>query len=736
MAAELILRSTAATTAPFSSSLSASFRSSRVTAGALLSTLSPSIRFPYQLSGLVVVRRLRPRRSASIVRAMSSCIVERIRAPYGSWKSPITADAVSGAEKRLGGMAFDGSGRLIWLEVRPDESGRAVLVMEPANQGHAPEEITPPAFSVRTLANEYGGGAFVVDGDMVIFSNYKDQRLYKQIIGDHPFPLTLDYGGPTMRYADGVVDPSLSWYITVREDHRKSSLNPTTTVVAIDLKSGKIEDPKILISGSDFYAFPRVDPTGRKIAWIEWKHPNMPWDRSELWVGYISDDGDIYKRICISGCDPHVVESPTEPLWSAEGELFFVTDRGNGYWNIHKWVESNNEVQAIYALDAEFTSPLWVFGIKTFDFIGKGSSCLACTYRQRGRSYFGLLDVVTSSLTLVDIPFTDIRSVIARGRCVCMEGASPTVPLSIGKVILDENCTRAVEFSTVWSSFNSSLESMSCISRPEMTEFPTEIPGEKAYAYFYPPSSNSYEAGPEEKPPLLMKSHGGPTSETRGILDLSIQYWTSRGWAFVDVNYGGSTGYGREYRERLLKSWGIVDVNDCCSCAKFLVDTGKVDSKRLCIFGRSAGGYTALACLAFKQIFKAGASLFGVADLTLLNNETHKFESHYIYNLVGDKKSFIERSPINNVDKFSCPVILFQGLEDKVVPPSQARAIYKALKMKGLPVALVEYEDEQHGFHKAENIRFTLEQQMVFFARMLDIQVVDEINPIHIDNID
>ncbi|CAN6483875.1 unnamed protein product [Victoria cruziana] len=559
---------------------------------------------------------------------MSSCIVERIRAPYGSWKSPITADAVSGAEKRLGGMAFDGSGRLIWLEVRPDESGRAVLVMEPANQGHAPEEITPPAFSVRTLANEYGGGAFVVDGDMVIFSNYKDQRLYKQIIGeDHPFPLTLDYGGPTMRYADGVVDPSLSWYITVREDHRKSSLNPTTTVVAIDLKSGKIEDPKILISGSDFYAFPRVDPTGRKIAWIEWKHPNMPWDRSELWVGYISDDGDIYKRICISGCDPHVVESPTEPLWS---------------------VESNNEVQAIYALDAEFTSPLWVFGIKTFDFIGKGSSCLACTYRQRGRSYFGLLDVVTSSLTLVDIPFTDIRSVIARGRCVCMEGASPTVPLSIGKVILDENCTRAVEFSTVWSSFNSSLESMSCISRPEMTEFPTEIPGEKAYAYFYPPSSNSYEAGPEEKPPLLMKSHG----------------------------------YGREYRERLLKSWGIVDVNDCCSCAKFLVDTGKVDSKRLCIFGRSAGGYTALACLAFKQIFKAGASLFGV------------------------------------------------------VPPSQARAIYKALKMKGLPVALVEYEDEQHGFHKAENIRFTLEQQMVFFARMLDIQVVDEINPIHIDNID
>ncbi|XP_049935839.1 uncharacterized protein LOC116262241 isoform X3 [Nymphaea colorata] len=619
-------------------------------------------------------------------------------------------------------------------------SRRSVLVMEPANQGDAPEDITPPDFSVRTLAQEYGGGAFFLHGEMIIFSNYKDQRLYKQIIGDdHPFPLTLDYGGPIMRYADGVVDSYFSRYITVREDHRKSSLNPTTTIVAIDLKSRKIEDPKILISGSDFYAFPRVDPTGRKVAWVEWNHPNMPWDRSELWVGYVSDDGDIYKRICVAGCDLHVMESPTEPLWSTEGELFFVTDRGNGYWNVHKWVESNNEVQAIYTLDAEFTSPLWLFGIKTFDFIrkGRGSSCLACTYRQKGRSYFGLLDVVNSSLTLVDIPFTDIRSIIARGRYVCMEGASPTVPLSIGKVILDENCTRAVDFSTVWSSFNSSLEYMSCISTPEMIEFPTEIPGQKAYAYFYPPCNNLYEADPEEKPPLLMKSHGGPTSEARGILDLSIQYWTSRGWAFADVNYGGSTGYGREYRERLLRSWGIVDVSDCCSCAEFLVDTGRVDSKRLCIFGRSAGGYTALACLAFKQIFKAGASLFGVADLTLLKDETHKFESHYIETLVGDDKSFIERSPINNVDKFSCPVILFQGLDDKVVPPSQARAIYKALKMRGLPVALVEYEDEQHGFRKAENIRFTLEQQMVFFARVLgNMQVVDEISPIHIDNFD
>nr|XP_034887477.1 uncharacterized protein LOC118028071 isoform X1 [Populus alba]XP_034887478.1 uncharacterized protein LOC118028071 isoform X1 [Populus alba] len=671
---------------------------------------------------------------------------DKITAPYGSWKSPITADVVSGASKRLGGIAVDDHGHLFWVESRPSESGRAVLVREADKPGEEPTDITPKEFAVRTTAQEYGGGAFTISGDTVIYSNYKDQRLYKQSIkskvhavDSSPVPLTPDYGGPVVSYADGVFDLRFNRFVTVMEDRRVSSTNSTTTIVAVGLSDKSIQEPKVLVSGNDFYAFPRIDPKGERIAWIEWGHPNMPWDKTELWVGYISENGDVHNRICVAGCDPTLVESPTEPKWSSKGELFFITDRKSGFWNLYKWIESVNEVQAIYSLDAEFSTPLWVFGINSYELIqnNEGKNLIACSYRQNGRSFLGILDDVQSSLSLLDIPFTDINHITSRNHCLYVEGASAVHPSSVAKVNLDEYGSKVVDFKIIWSSSPDSLKYKSYFSLPELIEFPTEVPGQNAYAYFYPPSNPIYQASQEEKPPLLLKSHGGPTSETRGILNLSIQYWTSRGWAFVDVNYGGSTGYGREYRERLLNKWGIVDVNDCCSCGKFLVDNGKVDRERLCITGGSAGGYTTLAALAFKETFKAGASLYGVADLSMLRAETHKFESHYIDNLVGTEEDYFERSPINFVDRFSCPIILFQGLEDKVVPPDQARKIYLALKKKGLPVALVEYEGEQHGFRKAENINFTLEQQMLFFARLVGrFTVADEIDPIRIDNLD
>ncbi|KAK1554086.1 hypothetical protein Q3G72_007691 [Acer saccharum] len=667
---------------------------------------------------------------------------DKIAAPYGSWKSPITADVVSGASKRLGGTAVDGHGHLIWLESRPTESGRAVLVKEPEKAGGEPIDITPKEFAVRSTAQEYGGGAFRIFGDTVVFSNYKDQRLYKQSVDSRdssPVPITPDYGAPLLCYADGVYDSRFNRYVTVREDHREDGLNPITNIVAIDLRDQSIQEPKILVSGSDFYAFPRIDPKGERVAWIEWHHPNMPWDKAELWVGYISESGDVYKRICVAGFDPTIVESPTEPKWSSRGELFFVTDRGSGFWNLHKWVESNNEVLAVYSLNAEFSRPLWVFGMNSYEIIQshEEKNLIACSYRQNGRSYLGILDDVEGSLSLLDIPFTDIDNITSGNDCLYVEGASAVEPSSVAKVTLDGHKLKAVDFKIVWSSSPDTLKYKSYFSLPEFIEFQTYVPGQKAYAYYYPPSNPIYQASQEEKPPLLLKSHGGPTSETRGMLNLNIQYWTSRGWAFVDVNYGGSTGYGREYRERLLGNWGIVDVNDCCSCARFLVDSGKADEERLCITGGSAGGYTTLAALAFRDIFKAGASLYGVADLSMLRAETHKFESRYIDNLVGTEKDYFERSPLNFVDKFSCPIILFQGLEDKVVPPDQARKIYRALKEKGLPVALVEYEGEQHGFRKAESIKFTLEQQMVFFARLVGhFNVADEINPIKIDNFD
>nr|ABK25153.1 unknown [Picea sitchensis] len=668
---------------------------------------------------------------------------EKMSAPYGSWKSPITADIVSGADKRLGGFALDGEGRVIWLEGRPTEAGRSVLVREAADEEGTAEDITPAGFNVRTLVHEYGGGAFTVSGDVVVFSNYKDQRLYKQSIkgGHAPIALTPDYGAPVVRYADGVMDLHLGCYVTVREDHRESDTNPTTTIVSVELNGAGTTEPHVLVSGSDFYAFPRLTPDGGKMAWIEWNHPNMPWDKSELWVGYMSAEGKVEKRICIAGNDPNMIESPTEPKWSSQGELFFVTDRKSGFWNLYKWVESTNEVKALYPLDAEFTRPSWVFGNSSYAFIEqKGQNKnIACTYRQKGMSYLGILDHVLGSFSLVDLPFTDIYNITSIGSHLYLEGASPLHPLSIVKVSYEENLIAVRGISIIWSSSSLNISEYSAfISSPEIVEFSTKVPGQTAFAYLYLPSNYNYEAPEGEKPPLLVKSHGGPTSESHSALDLSIQYWTSRGWAFADVNYGGSTGYGREYRERLNGSWGIVDVNDCCSCAEFLVTTGRVDGERLCITGRSAGGYTTLAALVFRETFKAGASLFGVADVSLLKADTHKFESYYTDSLVGKDESLLyERSPINFVDRLSCPMILFQGLEDKVVPPEQARKIYAAVKEKGLPVALVEYEGEQHGFRKAENIKYTLEQQMVFFARLIgNFKVADDIIPVHIENFD
>uniref|UniRef100_R7WEB2 Dipeptidyl peptidase family member 6 n=1 Tax=Aegilops tauschii TaxID=37682 RepID=R7WEB2_AEGTA len=597
--------------------------------------------------------------------------------------------------------------------------GRMVIVKE----GDKPVDVIPQEFAARTLVQEYGGGAFAVQDNTVVFSNYKDQRLYKQPteIGSLPVPLTPDYGAPDVSYAGGVFDPHFSRYVTVMEDRRTSNLNPATTIACINLSGGDIHEPKVLVSGNDFYASPRIDQNKKRMAWIEWGHPNMPWDKSELWVGYFSESGELTKRVCVAGGNPMLVESLAEPKWSPKGvicqlnlPIFLVIFLKICYYaylgdkdvpqgvdkelNIHfdDTVEHSNEVVPAYTLDAEFTRPLWVFG-----------------NRQRGTSYLGVLDCDSGLVSLLDTPFSDLSNVVAGNDYFYIEGASASVPMSIAKVTLDKNKTKAISFSIVWSSSPDVVQYRPFFSTPEFIEFPTSSPGQMAYAYFYPPLNPMFQGLPDEKPPLLVKTHG----------------------------------YGREYRERLLGKWGIVDVDDCCSCARFLVESGSVDEQRLCITGRSAGGYTTLASLAFRDTFKAGASLYGlipnnsgmvsIGDLSLMRADSQKYDSHYIDNLVGDERAYYERSPINFVNKFTCPVILFQGLDDKVVPPNQARKIYQALKERGLPVALVEYEGEQHGFRKAENIKFTLEQQMVFFARLVGkFEVVDDITPIKIENFD
>ncbi|KAI3904242.1 hypothetical protein MKW92_051559 [Papaver armeniacum] len=539
---------------------------------------------------------------------------KKIIAPYGTWISPITADAISRAQKRLHGIAVDGHGHLLWVESRPRKFGRGVLVMKRDKHGDEPIDITPDGFAVRTLVHEYGGRGFAVYGI----------PLFSQIIRIKDS--TSEIIESVMR--DGVFDSGSKSYVTVMEDHRESSLNPSQQLYPVDL-GGETNQAN--------------GPQGERLAWIEWGHPNMQWDKAELWVGYISKEGSR-----IAGGDPTLVESPSSPSGH----------RNNGFGTFI----NGNEVVPIYTTDAEFTRPFWVFVLIQL-------SMMIC--RQSGKSYLGILDDVQNSLTVVDVPFTDIGNIVSGSDCIYVEGATGVLPLSIAKVTLDQSKVEGVDFSTMWSSSPDSRKYGSNFSIPEPIEFPTEVTGQKAYAYFYPPSNPRYLASDEEKPPLLLTVHGGPTAETRGILDLNVQYWTSRGWAVVDVNYGGSTGYGREYRQRLLGNWGVVDVNDCCSCAKFLI-----------------------------------------SDLNSLNEEMPpKFELHYTSNLGGSDKDMFERSPINFVDKFSCPVILFQGLDDKIVTPVQARKIYKALKQKG----------------STDDV----------FARLIGhFKVADEITPINIDNLD
>lgn len=439
--------------------------------------------------------------------------VKKHAAPYGSWKSPITADIVSGSSKRLGGFSVDSDGHLFWLESRPTESGRAVIVKEPGKPGEDPIDVTPKDFAVRTLAQEYGGGDFCISGDTLIFSNYKDQRLYKQSISSidsAPLPLTPGYGGRSVCYADGVFDSHFNRFVTVREDQRESGINAITTVVSIDLSSNSAQEPRLLVGGNDFYASPRIDPKGERMAWIEWGHPNMPWDRSELWVGYISHNGDVQKHICVAGGDPTLVESPTEPQWSSQGELYFVTDRKSGFWNIYKWVESSNEVLPVYSLDAEFTRPLWIFGMKSYDFLKNHgqNTLIACSYRENGKSYLGVLDVTQGKVSVLDIPFTDINNITSGVHSLYVEGASAVHPSSIAKVTLDDQRTKVIDFKIMWSSSSVSEMYNSYYSRPELIKFPTDVLGQSAYAYFYPPTNPDCQASHGEKPPLLLRSHG------------------------------------------------------------------------------------------------------------------------------------------------------------------------------------------------------------------------------------
>jgi dipeptidyl aminopeptidase/acylaminoacyl peptidase len=479
----------------------------------------------------------------------------------------------------------------------------------------------------------------------------------------------------------------------------------------------------MLAGGADFYSAPRLNPEGSRLAWLQWNHPNMPWDGTELWVAEVLDDGSVTNPVRVAGV---VDESIFQPEWSPEGDLHFVSDL-TGWWNLYRWREGI--IETLCPMEAEFGLPQWVFGMSTYAF--ESANRIVCAYIEQGFSRLAVLDTTTGELEKIETPFTKIEGIRATSGQAVFIAASPAETASIVRFDLNNR-----QFETIRRSSELAIDP-GYISVPQAIEFPTEN-GLTAHAFFYPPRNQDFIAPENERAPLLVMSHGGPTAATSPMLRLSVQYWTSRGIAVLDVNYGGSAGYGREYRERLNSSWGVVDVDDCVNGAKYLAERGLVDGDRLAITGGSAGGYTTLCALTFRDAFKAGASHYGVSDLEALEVDTHKFESRYTHKLVAPYPEradlYRERSPIHHTDQLSAPVIFFQGLEDKIVPPNQAEMMVNALRAKGLPVAYITFEGEQHGFRQAANIKRALDGELYFYSRVFGFELADSVEPVPIEN--
>ncbi|MGB1253885.1 MAG: S9 family peptidase [Candidatus Promineifilaceae bacterium] len=636
-------------------------------------------------------------------------------APYGSWKSPITSDLVSVAKGRINEPRF--SQGVVWLEQRPSENGRYALVRR-SPDGEL-SDVTPMPFNVRTRVHEYGGGSYIATDSHIYFVNFADQRVYQISDGGQPEPITLE---DKFRYADFAVDSTRNLLFCVREDHRGTG-EPVNELAVIPT-DGNLAQSRVIKGGHDFFASPCLSPDGSKLAWISWDHPNMPWDGTQLWVASIGAGGWLDDAVCVAGGTD---ESIFQPQWSPDGKLHFVSDR-SGWWNLYRL--NMGEVEPLCEQSFEFGLPHWVFGRSTYDFIS--AEKILCTYGENGISHLATIDTTNGTLTTIPTDFTDIEYVRVQADRAIFAAGSATQGTGIFALDLG---TQAV---TPVSPASDNGFSSDYISKPEAIEFPTEN-DLTAHAFFYPPHNPDFQAPDGEKAPLLVLSHGGPTSASAAVFSLKIQYWTSRGIGVVDVNYGGSTGYGRAYRQRLNGQWGIVDSEDCINAARYLVDQGQADTDRLIIRGGSAGGYTTLYALTFHDFFSAGSSHYGVSDLETLAQDTHKFESRYLDSLIGPyperKDIYIKRSPIHSVDQLSCPLIILQGLEDRVVPPSQAESMFVAVRDKGIPVAYLPFEGEQHGFRKSATIKRVYEAELYFFSRIFSFPISDEVEPVVIENL-
>ena len=637
--------------------------------------------------------------------------------PYGSWKSPITSEAMVAGVVGIGTAVFDGED-IYWLESRPQEGGRSIIVRRRPDGTVA--DIIPSPFNARSRVHEYGGAAFTVRKGTVYFANFTDQRVYRTA-GAAPESVTPE---SPMRYADFAMAPGREHLIAVREEHSDKEREPANALVWLDPVDRGVGT--VAVEGNDFYSSPRFNADGTRLAWLTWSHPNMPWDGSELWVADVRSDGTLVDAELVAG-GPE--ESVFQPEWSPDGVLHFVSDR-TGWWNLYR--AKDGRIEALCPRESEFGLPQWVFGMTTYGFESAGS--IVCSYRDAGRVHLARLDTESGDLAAMETPYTEIENLCVGAGQALYQGGAPERQAELVNLDLGSGKTEILRRS-------STLEiEPAFLSGPEAIEFPTKNSnGATAYAFFYPPKNDRFQAPKHDKPPLLVLSHGGPTAATDTALNPAIQYWTSRGIAVVDVNYGGSTGYGRAYRGRLKDRWGIVDVDDSVNAARYLIDAGRADPNRLAIRGGSAGGYTTLAALTFRDLFKAGASYYGIGDLEVLARDTHKFESRYLDSLIGPYPQkadvYRSRSPINFIEKLSCPIIFFQGLDDKVVPPNQAELMFEAVRKTGHPTAYLAFEGEGHGFRKAENIKRALDAELYFYGRVFGFSPADDIEPVKIENL-
>jgi dipeptidyl aminopeptidase/acylaminoacyl peptidase len=636
-------------------------------------------------------------------------------APYGSWDSPLRAEVLSGGRVAMSDLRSV-DGRLYWTETIPSAGGISGLFTAAAAESGT--RVSPEGVNVRTRVHEYGGAPFVASGGHVYYSNYADQRLYTFGSDGNATALTpVGY-----RYADCAATPGTTALICVREDHTDPK-EVRNAIVRIPLPAAGGAG-EVLYAASDFVAYPRPSPDGRRLAFIAWNHPNMPWDGTELHVAELAKDGLATLTTVAGGA----TESVLEPQWDADGTLYFLSDRG-GYWNLY--ARQGADSRLVWQRAAEFAGPLWTLGQANYVLMGDGHA--VARFSEAGSDRLAVIDLHHSTAHILDLPYVEFSNLtrLDSRHIAALVGSSDSPPAIMRIDVLHGSAT------TLRSAGATPLPKDS-ISVAKAIDFPVAAGG-VAHAFFYPPRNAGFAAPSGTLPPLLTFVHGGPTAQATAAFAARIQFWTSRGFAVVDVNHRGSSGFGRDFRRQLNGKWGVVDVEDAIAAVRYLGKIGAADPARTALSGGSAGGYTVLNALSSSDVFKAGADYYGISDITALARDTHKFESRYLDSLIGPypaaKSVYESRSPLNHLDGFEVPLIVLQGADDPVVPPNQSERIVDALRKRGVPVAYLLFPGESHGFRKPENTTRALQAELSFYGQVFGFEPADSLPPLKIEGL-